>query len=50
MILPVQITYRNLEESSEVEQWIHEEAAKLDKYYRRITSCRRSKSRLWNNG
>ena len=40
MILPVQITYRNMEDSTEAEQWVQGETAKLDKYYRRITSCR----------
>jgi len=40
MILPVQITYRNLEDSPEMAAWIQEEASKLDKYYGRITSCR----------
>ena len=40
MILPVQITYRNLEESPEMAAWIQQEAAKLDQYYGRITSCR----------
>ena len=40
MILPVQIRYGNVEKTPEVEQWVREEAAKLDKYYDRITSCR----------
>ncbi len=40
MILPVQITYRNMENIVEAEQWVQAEAAKLDKYYDRITSCR----------
>lgn len=40
MILPLQISYRNFEQTPEAEQWVREEAAKLDKYYDRITSCR----------
>lgn len=40
MELPVQITFHNLEPSSDLEQWVQTEAAKLDKYYGRITSCR----------
>jgi cold shock CspA family protein/ribosome-associated translation inhibitor RaiA len=40
MILPLQISYRNFDASAEAENWVREEAAKLDQYYRRITSCR----------
>ena len=40
MILPLQITYRNTEASAEAEEWVREEAAKLDKCFDRITSCR----------
>jgi cold shock CspA family protein len=40
MVLPVQITYRNLERSEETENWIQEEVAKLDRYNPRITNCR----------
>src|SRR6266542_5481047 len=40
MILPLQVTFRNMEPSQEVESWIQEEAAKLDTYYGRTTSCR----------
>ena len=40
MILPVQVTFRNMETSPEVEAWIQEEAEKLDTYYGRTTSCR----------
>jgi cold shock CspA family protein/ribosome-associated translation inhibitor RaiA len=40
MILPVQITFRNLDRSVTVEEWIREEAAKLDTFYERIMSCR----------
>ena len=40
MILPLQITYRNVDASPEAERWVQEEAAKLDHCYDRITSCR----------
>ncbi len=40
MILPIQITFRNLEPSETVEKWIREEAAKLDEFYNRIMGCR----------
>lgn len=40
MILPVQITSRNLELTEAIEANIREHAEKLDKYYSRITSCR----------
>ena len=40
MMLPVQITSRNIEERAEAERWIQEEAHKLDRYNGRITSCR----------
>jgi ribosome-associated translation inhibitor RaiA len=40
MELPVQITYRNMEASAAVTARIHEEAAKLDEFFPRITSCR----------
>jgi ribosome-associated translation inhibitor RaiA len=40
MILPVQITFRNMDSSSWVEDRIRDEAQKLDRYYERITSCR----------
>lgn len=40
MNLPVQITFRNMDTSPWVEDRIHEEAAKLDQFYDRITSCR----------
>ena len=40
MILPVQITFRNMETSEAVEARIREEAAKLEKFYDRITGCR----------
>ncbi|HEV2495711.1 MAG TPA: HPF/RaiA family ribosome-associated protein [Terriglobia bacterium] len=40
MILPLQITFRNMDSSDLVEGWIREEAAKLDIFYPRIMSCR----------
>jgi cold shock CspA family protein len=36
----VQITYRNMKPSSEVEKWIRAEAAKLDTLYSRVMGCR----------
>lgn len=40
MILPLQITSRNLELTEPIKADIREHAEKLDKYYDRITSCR----------
>src|SRR5438309_3765164 len=40
MILPVQITFRNMPPSDAVAARVQEEAKKLDEFYRRITSCR----------
>ncbi|HEY0945011.1 MAG TPA: HPF/RaiA family ribosome-associated protein [Opitutaceae bacterium] len=40
MILPVQITFRNLSPSPAVEARIRAEAGKLNRYFERITSCR----------
>ncbi len=40
MILPVQITFRNMASSEEVKGWIQEEAVKLDEFYDRIMACR----------
>jgi len=40
MILPLQVTFRNLESSEEVKGWIQEEAGKLDEFYGKITGCR----------
>jgi len=40
MILPIQITFRNMEPSPEAEEWIRSEAAKLDEFYNRIMGCR----------
>ena len=40
MILPLQITSRNLELTEAIEADIREHAEKLDKYYGRMVSCR----------
>jgi cold shock CspA family protein len=40
MNLPVQITFRNIDSSELVENWILSEAEKLDTFYNRIMSCR----------
>jgi cold shock CspA family protein/ribosome-associated translation inhibitor RaiA len=40
VILPIQITFRNMESSEVVEEWIREEAAKLDEFYPHIMACR----------
>jgi len=36
----LQITYRNMKPSTEVEKWIRAEAAKLDTLYTRVMGCR----------
>jgi len=40
MMLPVQISFRNVERSEMVEARIREETAQLEKFYDRIMSCR----------
>ena len=40
MIAPVQITYRNMQPSPAVSARINQEAARLDRYFPRIVSCR----------
>lgn len=40
MILPVQITFRNMKTSEAVEKRVREEAAKLETFYDRIMRCR----------
>jgi cold shock CspA family protein len=40
VILPVQITFRNMVPSAEIEEDIVARARKLEQFYRRITSCR----------
>jgi cold shock CspA family protein len=40
MQLPLQITFRNMESSEVVEEWIRADAEKLETFYSRIMSCR----------
>ena len=40
MTLALQITFRNMKHSTEVEDWIHAEAEKLETFYHRIIGCR----------
>ena len=40
MIIPVQVTFRNVASTSEVEEKIRARAQKLEKFYSPITSCR----------
>ena len=40
MMLPLQLTFRNMKHSAEVEDWVRDEAAKLDTFYHRILGCR----------
>jgi cold shock CspA family protein/ribosome-associated translation inhibitor RaiA len=40
MILPLQITFRNMASSEVVKGWIQEEANKLDEFHGNITGCR----------
>ena len=40
MEVPLEITYRNVEKSDDVDQLIRDKAAKLDEMHDRITSCR----------
>ncbi len=40
MLLPVQVTFRNLKEVAGLEDLIQKEAAKLERFYDRISSCR----------
>jgi cold shock CspA family protein len=40
MQLPLQITFRNMESSEAIEEWIQAEAEKLDTFYGQIMSCR----------
>lgn len=40
MKLPLQITFRNVASSRTVEEWIRNEAEKLNTFYNRIMSCR----------
>ncbi len=40
MTLPLQVTFRNMKHSGEVEDWIREEVEKLETFYHRIIGCR----------
>lgn len=40
MLLPVQVTFRNIEDSAGLEDLVRKEAAKLDRFYDRVSSCR----------
>src|SRR5580692_2051790 len=40
MMFPVQVTFRNMKHSAEVEEWIRAEAEKLEMFYHRIIGCR----------
>ncbi len=40
MEVPLEITYRNVEKSQDIDELIREKAAKLDGMHDRITSCR----------
>jgi ribosome-associated translation inhibitor RaiA len=40
MLLPVQVTFRNLDQAVTLEELVQKEAAKLEHFYDRISSCR----------
>src|SRR5262245_56959331 len=40
MLLPVQVTFRNMDSDGGLEELVQQEAAKLERFYGRITSCR----------
>lgn len=40
MVLPLQITFRNMASSEVVKRWIEEEANKLNEFHGKITGCR----------
>src|SRR5271167_1090226 len=40
MTLPLQVTFRNMKHSGEVEDWIRDEVEKLETFYHRIIGCR----------
>ena len=40
MLLPVQVTFRNMKDLAGLEEMVQEEAAKLERFYDRISSCR----------
>jgi len=37
---PLQITFRNITPSATIEEWIRDEADKLDSFYNRVMGCR----------
>ena len=40
MLLPVQVTFRNMKDVAGLEEMVQKEAAKLERFYDRISSCR----------
>jgi cold shock CspA family protein len=40
MLLPVQITFRNIDDHAGLDDYAQKEAAKLERFYSRISSCR----------
>jgi ribosome-associated translation inhibitor RaiA/cold shock CspA family protein len=40
MILPIQVTFRHMKDSAGLKELVQKEAAKLEQFYQRITSCR----------
>ncbi|MGP0072030.1 MAG: cold shock domain-containing protein [Bryobacteraceae bacterium] len=40
MLLPVQVTFRNIEDHAGLDDYVQKEAAKLERFYSRIGSCR----------
>ena len=40
MLLPVQVTFRNMEKHAGLDEYVQKEAAKLERFYNRISSCR----------
>jgi len=40
MLLPVQVTFRNMDTRAGLDDYVQREAAKLERFYNRISSCR----------
>jgi len=40
MLLPVQVTFRNIEDHAGLDDYVQKEATKLERFYSRISSCR----------
>lgn len=40
MLLPIQVTFRNMKDLAGLEEMVQKEAAKLERFYDRISSCR----------